>query len=185
MADYNKPMGVFDLETGVVEEEYIDGLKTARKKTKEEKQNDKTQMKIRKMRDKLDSMSFVITSPEVSLKLASVLKKSELQMFYRLLSYLDFNSGVLLNPDGKYLNLDYFIKNTIDSEGTQIYARQTVYNIMAVLRKNDLIKKTVGCDESKSCFIVNPWVAFKGKGARADSTLLKQFMDSDWENVRN
>lgn len=181
MADYNKPMGVFDLETGVVEEEYIDGLKTVRKKTKEEKQKDYRQMKKREMAESILSANYINTPPRVDIQLSKELKKAEYVFFKTILLYLKFNSGVLVH-DGKSVTIDFLYENLVDEDGNKLYSsKQSIRNLIYSLRQHELIKPYVNKDDGH-CYVVNPWVAYYGN-KEINDTLYDMFSETKWKDI--
>lgn len=183
MADYNKPMGVFDLETGVVEEECIDGLKTARKKTKGEKARDRYQMEKRMASKEIYGCSNCNLIPNsIVVELFKVLKHSEYEFFSRLLDYMPYNCNILMRKDfpDEYARIDYFVESMVDSDGDSLYSKQAVKNFLTTLRKVDLIASTTTTDSGLH-YMVNPWVAHKGKLGLSDS-LFKTFKNSRWRD---
>lgn len=184
METYNKHVGIVDMETGELEAEYKDGVKTNKVKSKKEKARDKARMEKRDLEETLFSANgFVVTQTIVDFKLASVLRKSEYILFKALIQYLPYNSGVLMRKDyvTEYATLDYFVEDIKDFDGNAMYSKQVLKNLMTELKKHDLIASFKTTD-SGLFYMVNPWVAFRGKQG-VHEYVVNTFKDSRWKEV--
>ena len=182
MATYNKLMDVVDHETGEITET-TDRLKTSRTKTKEEKSRDRYQMEKRIASKEIYGCSNCNLIPNsIAIQLFKVLKHSEYEFFLRLLEYMPYNCNILMRKDypDEYARIDYFVESIVDSDGNNLYSKQAVKNFLTKFKKVDLIASTSTTDSGLH-YMVNPWVAHKGKLGLSDS-LYKTFKNSRWRD---
>jgi len=104
--------------------------------------------------------------------LARALSGSELQMVYYLLSYLSYDSGIVMNANGKPLSRQ-IIAQDIN------LAVKTVDKILQSLHSKQVIGKHNNGREVH--FTMNPWLFMRGK--RINKTLYEFFKNSRWAKV--
>lgn len=131
----------------------------------------------------LNTNDFAIIPTEVMIELITVLRKSELLLFGKLLRYLPSNSSILMRRDRpkEYVTLNYLVNDMKNPDGKPEYSKQVLKNLMTELRKNDVIK-SVELQDSGLCYLINPWVAH-GKTKNLDDVAFNVFKDSRWRSI--
>ena len=107
-------------------------------------------------------------------EIAKTLSGSELQMVYYLLSYLSYDSGIIMNNNGRPLS-----RQVIAQEIN--LAVKTVDKILQGLHSKQVIGKHNNGREV--CFTMNPWLFMRGK--RINKTLHEFFKNSRWAKVHD
>ena len=105
-------------------------------------------------------------------ELAKALSGSEMQMVYYLLSYLSYDSGIVMQNNGKPLSRQ-IIAQEIN------LAVKTVDKILRSLHQKQVIGKHNNGREVH--FTMNPWLFMRGK--RINKTLYELFKNSRWAKV--
>lgn len=105
-------------------------------------------------------------------ELAKALSGSEMQMVYYLLSYLSYDSGLVMQVNGKPIT-----RQVIAQEIN--LAVKTVDKILQGLHQKQVIGKHNNGREVH--FTMNPWLFMRGK--RINKTLYELFKNSRWAKV--
>ena len=105
-------------------------------------------------------------------ELAKSLSGSELQMAYYLLTYLSYDSGLVMCPNGKSLTRQVIAQEINLSV-------KTVDKILQGLHQKQVIGKHNNGREVH--FTMNPWLFMRGK--RINKTLYELFKNSRWAKV--
>lgn len=159
---------VIDSETGEMTTSIYDGDHIVRKEQIEH---------YLKYDDKFYSgKEFVKVFPRVIPLLAKKLTAPELNFLFLVIPYVSYNDNIL-KCDNKILNMKML------SEIVNTYSYNNIRKIIPSLISKDVMKqhKMEVNDINEKCYIINPYIA--GKGRSINRKVIELFENSDWNGL--
>lgn len=159
-----KPVkALYDIETGERTGELYAGDRITRaksvdylKSTMEMPEYDYVKMYLKP----IAQLSGSLTGPECALT-----------MF--LVSFLSYDSGIAMHPNGRIVTRQYIAQE-------MGYSERQVDRLLDGLKEKEIIKKVLGAKREIS-IIMNPWLFMRGK--RINKTLYGMFKNSRWAKI--
>lgn len=106
-------------------------------------------------------------------ELHDLIEPQEAKMIHYMLSYLSYESGILINQNGRFVTREQIAKELDMSE-------RQVDRTIEKLKEHEVLKKVLGAKREVS-FVLNPWLFVRG--TRINRTLYEMFKNSRWAKV--